>query len=139
VGLAVLGLAPSRASSANVVAGVPAVRQWDMYNPPRGGIVDLDAVSAEVKRRLGALQACYARRLGVVSSLAGRVEIHWTIAESGKVPESCITDDTVGDAELTACVNELILGASFPPPRGGSVQVTLPFEFGAKRTHEALR
>lgn len=106
--------------------------------------LDLTLVTAEVKRRLGPLRECYQRRLADTSSasasasasLAGTVVIHWTIAENGEVPESCITSDTVGDPELADCVSALVHGGRFPAPRGGAVPVSFPFVF-ADRTKVA--
>lgn len=59
--------------------------------------------------------------------------IHWGISPTGKVTEQCIHKDTVGDAEVTACVNQLVATAEFPAPRGAAVDVTFPFVFAARR------
>jgi hypothetical protein len=59
--------------------------------------------------------------------------IHWVIEESGHVADACITKDTVGDRELADCVNALVLETgAFPAPRGGSVDVSVPFVFAAE-------
>ena len=108
--------------------GVPFVQ--DMSSR---GSLDLSLVTTEVKRRLGGLEQCYERRLGVEPKLAGTVVIHWNIAETGEVREACITEDTVGDQDIIACVNKLVLeGGPFPKPRGGSVDVSMPFVFTAR-------
>lgn len=101
-----------------------------MFRPPaRRGTLELSLVAAEVKRRLGALAECYERRLAASPALSGTVDIHWTIDETGKVPEACVTTDTVGDRELIACVNRLVQDGRFPAPRGGPVDVSFPFVF----------
>jgi hypothetical protein len=61
--------------------------------------------------------------------LAGTVVVHWVIAENGNVVDACITQDTVGDHEIVACVNQLVLGRRFPAPRGGTADVSFPFVF----------
>lgn len=97
--------------------------------PMRPGTIDLAAVTGELQRHLGELEQCYARRLAAKPGLAGTILIHWNIEPSGKVPESCITEDTVGDPELAACVNTLVLARQFAPPTGGAVDVSFPFVF----------
>lgn len=103
-----------------------------------GGRLDLALVEAEVKRRIGDLEQCYARRLAADPMLAGTIVIHWVITETGAAPESCITKDTIGDRDLTACVNELVLhGGPFPAPIGGAIDVEIPFTFTARASSHA--
>lgn len=118
-------------SRGTLSVGTPSLRGWDMAHPPvRQGEVDLPAISTEVQRRLAGLEGCYERRLAAKPALAGTVEIHWNLAETGEVMEACITRDTVGDQEIVDCVNKLVLdGGRFPAPRGGAVDVSVPFVF----------
>ncbi|MES2640221.1 MAG: M56 family metallopeptidase [Myxococcota bacterium] len=88
--------------------------------------------SAELDRRMGALKQCYDRRLLVHPELSGVVITHWTIEPSGKVPESCVTEDSVGDAELAACVQKMVQMA-WPAPSYGPIEVSLPFVFSPFR------
>ena len=121
------------ASLGALSVGAPLVHAWDMVHPPAThGAVDLSLVAAEVQRRLGSLEQCYERRLAVNPALSGTVVIHWTIAETGEVPDACITTDTVGDREVTDCVNQLVQHGRFPAPHGGSVDVSFPFVFTAR-------
>ena len=103
--------------------------------PAKPGTLDLSLVTAEVNRRLGALEACYERRLAVKPGLSGTVEIHWVIDERGNVPEACITKDTVGDRDVIDCVNQLVQdGGRFPAPASGTVDVSMPFVFAPRAT-----
>jgi hypothetical protein len=126
--------APAPASLGTLSVGGPFVRGSDPFRSPEiRGALDLSLVATEVKRHLGNLEQCYERRLAVEPALSGTVIIHWTIAATGKVTDACITEDTVGDREIIACVNKLVLeGGPFPAPRGGSVDVSLPFVFTAR-------
>jgi BlaR1 peptidase M56 len=143
--LACASLAVLACSSSRPVAPVPrvsfgapfmnrgALQPPAMFRAPTTlPAIDLSLVAAEVQRRSAALEACYQRRLAAKPSLAGTVEIHWVIEESGRVPESCITKDTVGDDELTRCVNALVRDGVFPAPAGGAVDVSVPFVFAAR-------
>ncbi|MEO8844285.1 MAG: M56 family metallopeptidase [Kofleriaceae bacterium] len=125
---------PSAAASRGTLSlGDPSVRDWDMLHPPvaRQGGLDLSLVATEVKHRLGPLEQCYERRLAIDPTLSGTVVLHWTIAETGKVADQCITKDTLGDEAVTACVNELVAEGDFPAPHDGSVDVSFPFVFTA--------
>lgn len=92
----------------------------------------LSLVATEVQRRADGLKACFERRLQVSPDLAGEVVIHWTITPDGKVPDQCITRDTVNDFEVAACVNALVAAGPFPAPRGGAASVSFPFVFRSR-------
>ena len=82
-----------------------------------------------IESRLGELEECYERRLRVHPELAGKVVIHANISMTGEVDERCITEDTVDDAEIRACVNALVQNTRFPIPYDGPVDVSFPFVF----------
>ena len=105
---------------AGVDASVPAFLARDT--------LDGSTVEAEVRRRMGDLQACYERRLVERPSLAGRIEIHWSIAPAGDVVEQCLSEDTVHDPALAECVNELVRGSHYPAS-SAPFNVSYPFEF----------
>ena len=124
------------ASRATLSLGAPSVRgSGDVvaFRPPAlppEGDLDLSLVAKEVKRHMGDLKQCYERRLLVHPELSGKVVIHWYLTTDGKVAEQCITEDTLGDEEVVACVNKLVEESRFPAPIGGSVDVSFPFVFG---------
>lgn len=125
-----------RESRASVSFGAPAVRNGPLQQPAMFRApttkppIDLALVAAEVQRRRGTLEACYQQRLAANPDLAGTVEIHWVIEESGRVLDACVTNDTVGDHALTECVNALVRDQGpFPAPSTGTVDVTVPFVF----------
>lgn len=123
---------PAPASPDTVSVGAPSIRGAGMFVLPAfPSASDLAQVAAEVQRRLGHLEQCYGRRLAVQPALAGTVVIHWTIADTGKVADTCITADTVGDAAVSACVNDLVAEGGFPAPQGGPLDVSFPFVFAA--------
>lgn len=90
---------------------------------------DLALATSEVQRNIATLLQCYQRQLRKHPALAGRVVIHWTIGADGAVLDQCLGQNTLGDLEVQACVNNLIAHATFPAPRGGALDVTLPFIF----------
>ena len=62
--------------------------------------------------------------------LAGRIVVHWNVDTTGAVVEQCITEDTVGDAALLACVNHLVAATRYPAPSTAAT-VSYPFLFTA--------
>jgi hypothetical protein len=126
-----------RASRVTLSLGAPSVRGSGdsvAFRPPAlppQGDLDLSLVAEEVKRHMGDLKQCYERRLLVHPELSGKVEIHWYLTTDGKVAEQCITEDTLGDEEVVACVNKLVKEARFPAPIGDAVDVSFPFVFSA--------
>jgi beta-lactamase regulating signal transducer with metallopeptidase domain len=122
--------AATRAKVSTLTVGAPFRNDGYVSGAPTmHGTIDLSLVAAEVQRRLPDLEACYQRRLEANAALAGIVVIHWVISPTGVVVEQCITKDTVGDQELTECVNKLVSDGSFPAPSGGAVDVAFPFVF----------
>lgn len=115
-----------------ISVGAPSLRPWSMLAAPsRPGAIELTQVAAAVEQRTELLARCYQRRLAARPRLAGTVVAHAVILEDGSVADVCITRDSAGDPELTECVNQLFKGGAFPAPTGGSVDVTIPFSFGA--------
>jgi outer membrane biosynthesis protein TonB len=56
--------------------------------------------------------------------------VRFTIAASGEVSEATVTEQTVKDERLAACVVGVVKTSKFPKPRGGGqVVVTWPFLF----------
>lgn len=111
--------------------GSPTIQnEVDGSVPPLLALDTLDAgtVEAEVRRRMGDLQACYERRLMERPRLAGHIEIHWTISPEGDVVEQCSGEDTVQDPALLVCASTLVSGSHYPTS-GAPFSVSYPFEF----------
>ena len=115
-----------------VLAAWPALEgsvPREAITPSVDGELDPSVVSKEVKRRLGAIKACYERALKRNPSLSGKVVVFWTITEAGTVSGLDIEQDTLGDPEVSNCIKALVKGWRFPRPSGGSVDVSFPFLF----------
>jgi hypothetical protein len=124
------------ASAASVTIGAataePLGDPSDASTPERlSGSIDTTLVTQEVERRLGALQQCYEARLATHPGLSGEVLIHWGIAETGVVNEACITNDTIGDQVITACVNQLVASGPYPASTSYPLDIEIPFVFSA--------
>jgi len=133
--LALAGSSTPLARASAVSVGEPRVQDWGLDGPaPPPALTlevpfDLSLIQAEVRRHLPDLERCFARRLLASPALSGQVVIHWSVQPDGEVGEQCITEDTVGDPELLACVNALVASSHFPATGGGAVSVEFPFQF----------
>lgn len=80
---------------------------------------DAAAVRMTVKRGSGQLKYCYEKRLKVIPTLEGRVEVEWTV-EAGEVQSVAILANETGDSELAACIKGKIRRWSFPDDLEGT-------------------
>jgi TonB family protein len=97
-----------------------------------GGTGEFDAkrVVAEVRKRLGAIKACYERELRKNPTLQGKVTVQFTIEQSGTVSKANAQENTTKDAAVAACVVDAVKRFRFTPgPEGGSVTFAYPFVF----------
>ena len=97
-----------------------------------GGTGEFDAklVTAEVKKRLRAIQICYEQELRRNPALQGKVVVEFTIEQSGTVSKAAATANTTNDSAVAACVVDTVKRFRFNPgPEGGSVTYSYPFVF----------
>jgi TonB family protein len=97
-----------------------------------GGTGEFDSklVTAEVKKRLRAIQICYEQQLRRNPSLQGKVVVEFTIEVSGTVSKATATANTTNDPAVASCVVDTVKRFRFNPgPDGGSVTYSYPFVF----------
>ena len=94
------------------------------------GGLDKAAVDAVVRRNKGQIQYCYERSLQSKPSLAGRVNLRWTIAASGRVSSIGVVSNSLADQNVVNCMMSKVRSWQFPKPVGGvNVKVTqYPFD-----------
>jgi TonB family protein len=97
-----------------------------------GGSGDFDAklVVAEIKKRIGAIKACYERELRRNPTLQGKIAVQFTIEQSGTISKATATENSTGDPTVASCVVDAVKRIRFNPgPEGGSVTFAYPFVF----------
>ncbi|MDH5674616.1 MAG: TonB family protein [Myxococcales bacterium] len=97
-----------------------------------GGSGDFDAnlVVAMIKRRIGAIRACYEKELRRNPTLAGKVTIEFAIQPRGNVTGVKVTTNTTGESAVGTCVANAVQRFRFNPgPEGGAVVFSYPFVF----------
>lgn len=97
--------------------------------PEVDGALDSGAIAEVVRRRIRSVQDCYERELKRDASLAGKIEIEFTIDEEGNVEEARVSNNKMGSDAVGECIVSRIRRWKFPKPQGGSVTVNYPFIF----------
>jgi Ca-activated chloride channel family protein len=108
------------ASAPEVVPGVVSVR----------GSLDVPTIRRTVRRRQNEIRNCYELELQKNHKLAGRIVLTFTIAASGRVIAAAISESTLNDGAVGACVTAAARKWTFPETAGGGVsEVHYPYVF----------
>ena len=97
--------------------------------PDVDGALDSSAIARVVRSRMRMVQNCYEKELKRNPSLSGKIEIEFTIGESGRIEEAFVASNGMGSDAVGACIVSRIKRWRFPKPDGGSVTVAYPFIF----------
>ena len=89
----------------------------------------MDEVARVVRRGLGGLQWCYTRGLQDHPSLAGRVEVQFSIGGSGRIVGTPGVHGFDEAPDVQQCLRTRFRSLVFPVPSGGAVDVSFPFHF----------
>ena len=71
----------------------------------------------------------YERRLKANPKLRGKIVIGFTINTRGRVIETSVASNTMGDSKVAQCIMSHIKRWRFPKPEGGDVSIEFPFVF----------
>ncbi len=94
------------------------------------GALDKVVIDQVVRDRVGAVEGCYQQGLTREPALAGRLVVKFVIDKDGSVLSATTKSSELGDAEVEACINGVIMGFGFPEPKGGGIViVSYPFLF----------
>jgi TonB family protein len=95
------------------------------------GSLDQAAIAKVVRRRMRSVQDCYEKQLKRDPGLSGKIEVEFTIGESGSVEEATVVDNAMDSNAVGSCIVSRIRRWRFPKPDGGSVTVVYPFIFAS--------
>jgi hypothetical protein len=107
---------------------VGQVRRERVRIGPSPGFLDAAEVTKRVKRALPAIKGCYERALPRNPTLAGRLEIGFTVAPSGKVSSTRVGANELGP-QVARCVEGVFRRMRFSEPQGGAAKFEYPFVF----------
>lgn len=85
-----------------------------------------DAIREVVRAHIGEVRDCYNQGLQRDPELAGRLVVGFEIAGSGAVAEATISESTVADAEVGACIAGKVKSWQFP---AASAATTVAYPF----------
>lgn len=93
--------------------------------------IDQGKLGAFVRARIGLIKACYENQLKRNPHLRGKIRIRFTILETGGLADVDAIENTLGSAEVSACIIVTMRGWRTPFRPSGTVTVEYPFVFSA--------
>lgn len=103
---------------------VPTIRQ---AKAEVTGSLDTDLVRRIVRAHINEIRHCYNQGLARDPNLKGRVAVKFTIGPKGDILAAELSESTVRDADVGACIVKAVKKWTFPKPAGGPVIITYPF------------
>jgi outer membrane biosynthesis protein TonB len=94
--------------------------------------VDQGKLGAFVRARIGLIKACYESQLKRNPKLKGKIRIRFTILETGGLADVAAVENSLGSAEVAACIVGTMRGWRTPFRPSGTVTVEYPFVFSAQ-------
>lgn len=117
---------PERPSSLLASAQSSAVPSG--CSEPCAGVWGPEGESA-LRAKGGQARGCYNRAQRRNTALSGTIRLSVRIGSSGHVCSVKVTEDSLGDPEVTSCVTHMFRAGKFPAPRGGCVEANVPLHF----------
>jgi TonB family protein len=96
------------------------------------GSLDSAAIASVVKSKISGIKYCYEKELKNNPKLAGKVVVNFTIGETGEVTRYEVESSSINNTEVEQCILRMVRRWKFPPPSGGTVEVSYPFIFTAQ-------
>jgi Ca-activated chloride channel family protein len=94
------------------------------------GSLSKETIQRVIDRFKSQIRYCYELALLAQPDLAGKVAVKIIINEHGDVTSVTVTESTLGNAKVEACILRVMARAKFPAPAaGGSLEVNYPFVF----------
>ncbi len=97
--------------------------------PEVDGSMSSKDIGKVVRMNSTAVRRCYEKALKSDPTLKGKIAVTFMINAKGRVEMVEISDDTMKNASVSACIKSLVRRWRFPQPEGGPASVTLPFVF----------
>lgn len=90
-------------------------------------------IQAYIRRKMGAIKACYQKGLQSNPNLQGTVKVKFLIQPSGAIGGAKIEDSSLGNNAVENCVLTNVKTWRFPQAKGGgSTTVVYPFRFSSR-------
>lgn len=95
------------------------------------GFCSKSDIRNNVRRRAGAIRACFERQLQIKPKLAGKVTVRWMITDTGNVDASStkVVNSSLKDSTTEGCILRSIRRMRFKKPESGVCVIQWPFVF----------
>ena len=96
------------------------------------GTMDPALIEKAMAGHTAALADCYTERVGTRRWLGGEVKLHWRIDGNGALTSVALGDGDLGAWPIEKCMLDIARTITFPKPKGGQTEFTVPLQFSAK-------
>jgi TonB family protein len=93
------------------------------------GTIDETEVRKVVSRNSMQTRFCFEMQNMKTPGLKGHVAVKFVITSTGKVSQAVVSESSLKNAAVEACLVSRVQTWVFPRPTGGDVQFTFPFNF----------
>ena len=98
---------------------------WLLVN----GTIDKKALKFALEKAQPKIHACYAPEKAKDKHLKGVVKVKWQIEADGKASDVGVVESSMKNANVEACLVDVIEHLRFPKAQEGPVVITYPFDF----------
>ncbi len=88
-------------------------------------------IQSVVRRRAGAIRACYERQLQIKPKLSGKLTVRWTINQEGRVDAAKVVKSTLKEKAVESCILRRMRVMRFQKPESGVCVIQWPFVFSS--------
>ncbi|HXS16118.1 MAG TPA: AgmX/PglI C-terminal domain-containing protein, partial [Polyangiaceae bacterium] len=92
-----------------------------------------DDLRAALAGRAASAKSCYNTALRRNATLEGKMSVNVRVSPRGAVCSAGVSNNTLGDAAVAACVSAQFRSSQFPAPAGGCVDTVVPLNFTAPK------
>ncbi len=86
-----------------------------------------------IRRKMGAIKACYQKGLQANPNLQGKVKVLFLIQPSGQVMGAKVKDSSINSPNVESCILKNVKAWKFPRAKGGgTTKVLYPFRFSSR-------
>jgi hypothetical protein len=104
----------------------------DMQVTSSHGKMDPADIEKAMASHTTAISECYTEQVGTRKWLGGDVLLHWWIDANGKLTSVALGDGDLGAWPIEKCMLDIARSITFPKPKGGKAEFTVPMQFSAK-------
>lgn len=102
---------------------------FETGNPDAEGGLTKEQINRVVRAHQAAIKYCYEKELQRQPKLSGRIDVAWTIRESGSVDRAKVIKSTLENRAVEGCIERQIKNWQFPRSNAETIVQSYPFLF----------